>query len=82
MVINSNEAVELEFKIREQASSELWHNEQKLWITASVMKEVCHRKGSTSYTEFGQKKINPKVLCTPAVCYGRVHENDAVSARL
>jgi len=80
VVINSNEATELEIKTRKQASSELWHNERKLRITASVMREVCHRKASTSCTAFVQKKINPKVLSTPAVCYGREHKNDAISA--
>ena len=77
VVLNPKEAVELEFKTREQASSELWHSERKLRITASVMKEVCHRKASTSSTAFVQKKINPKILHTPVVCYGRLH---AISA--
>jgi len=80
VVLNSKEAAELEFKTREQASSELWHSERKLRITASIIKEVCHRKASTSCTAFVQKKINPKVLHTPAVSYGRLHEDDAVSA--
>jgi len=80
VVINSNEATKLEIETRKQASSELWRNERKLRITASVMREVCHRKASTSCTAFVQKKINPKVLCTPAVCYGREHENDAISS--
>ena len=80
VVLNSKEALELEIKTRQQASSELWHSERKLRITASVMKEVCHRKASTSCTTFVQKNINPKVLHSPAVCYGRLHEDDAVSA--
>ena len=44
------------------------------------MKEVCHRKASTTCTAFAQKKINSKILYTPAVCRGREHENGAVSA--
>lgn len=80
VILNSKGAVELELKMREQALSELWHSERKLRITASVMKEVCHRKASTSCTAFVQKKINPKMLYTPALCYGRAHESDAVSA--
>jgi len=80
VVISSSEAANLEIETRDQASSELWHNERKLRITASMMKEVCYRKVTTSCTAFVQKKINPKVLCTPAVCYGRLHEKDAVSA--
>ena len=80
VVLNSREAAELEVETREQASTELWHSERKLWITASVMKEVRHRKASTTCTAFVQKKINSKILHTPAVCHGREHENDAVSA--
>ena len=56
VVLSSKEALELEIKTRQQASSELWHGERKLRITASVMKEVCHRKVSISCTAFVQKK--------------------------
>ena len=42
VVLNSKKLLELEIKTRQQASSELWHSEQKLRITASVIKEVCH----------------------------------------
>ena len=80
VVLNSEQAIELELKTWEQASCDLWHSERKLRITASVIKEVCHRKASTSCTAFEQKKINPKVLYTPALCYGRAHESDAVLA--
>ena len=70
VVLNSEQAIELEMKTWEQASCKLWHSESKLWITAPVIKEVCHRKASISCTAFMQKKINPKVLYTPALCYG------------
>ena len=70
VVLNSKETLELEFKTKQQVSSELCHSQQKLRITASVIKEVCHRKASSSCTAFVQKKIDPKVLRSPAVCYG------------
>ena len=76
VVLNSEQAIELELKTWEQASCDLWHSERKLRITASVIKEVCHRKASTSCTVFVQKMINIKVLYTPALCYGRAHESD------
>ena len=60
----------------------MWHSEQKLQITLSIMKEVCHRKPTTSCIAFVQKKIHLKPLNTVAVCYGRTHESDATSSYL
>ena len=46
------------------------------------MKEVCHRKPTTSCIAFAQKKIHPKPLNTVAVHYRRTHESDAISSYL
>jgi len=78
VVVSSTQAIELEAKTRAQFACELWHNERKLRITASMMKEVCHRKPNTNCKAFVERKLFPKPLETPAVCYGRKHENDAV----
>ena len=80
VVLNLKAAAELEGQTRQQATSELWHSVQKLRITASIMKEVCHRKPTTNCTAFVQKKLHPKSLNTAAMCYGRAHEKDAISA--
>ena len=82
VVLDAKAAAELEKETRKQAISELWHSEHKLRITASVMKEVCPRRPTTSCTAFVQKKINPKPLNTAAVRYRRTHERDAVSSYL
>lgn len=79
VVLDAKAAAELKKKTQKQAILELWHSERKLRITASVMKEVCHRRPITSCTAFVQKKINPKPLNIAGVRYGRTHERDAVS---
>ena len=80
VVIDAELAKELEEKTREQSTSDLWHNQRKLRITASVMKEVCHRRVSTTCTAFIKKKINRVSLNTTAVLYGREHEKDAIDS--
>ena len=44
------------------------------------MKEVCHHKPSTNYKAFVERKIFSKPLETLAICYGRKHDNDAISS--
>ena len=78
--LNSVQATRLEANTRMQLSSELWHNERKLRITASIMKEVCHRRPTTSCTSFVERKLFPKPIDTTPTCYGRRHESDAVLA--
>jgi len=63
VVIDASVAKVLEEKTREQSSSDLWHNQRKLRITASIMKEVCHRRISTSCTAFVKRKIS-KYSCS------------------
>ena len=77
VVIDAKLAKELEEKTREQSTSDLWHNQRK---TASIMKEVCHRKISTSCTAFIKKKFNCMSLNTTAVLYGREHEKNAIDS--
>jgi len=77
VVIDASVAKVLEEKTREQSSSNLWHNQRKLRITASIMKEVCHRRINTSCTAFVKRKISNVPLNTAAVRYGREHEKDA-----
>ena len=78
VVLNLQQAADIEMKTRTQSLSELWHSERKLRITASIMKEVCHRKTNTSCKAFVQNKIDPKPVYTAAICYGKKHENNAV----
>ena len=40
--LSSESCRELAASTQTQSQSELWHNERKLGITASIMKEVCH----------------------------------------
>jgi len=42
LAISASQAKELEEQTRDQSTSDLWHNQRKLRITASIMKEVCH----------------------------------------
>jgi len=42
VAISASQAKELEEQTRDQSTSDLWHNQRKLRITASIMKEVCH----------------------------------------
>ena len=57
--ISPTNAVELEIATRNQSLSNLWHNEWKFCITTSIMKEVCHRKPSTSVKVFIENKLSP-----------------------
>ena len=82
VVLDTKAAAELEQQTQKQATSDLWHNERKLRITASIMKEVCHRRPTTSCNAFVKKKIHPKPLNTVAVQYGRAHEQNAISSYL
>ena len=43
------------------------------------MKEVSHRKATTTCEAFVRKKLAPKSIDTPAVCYGK-HETIAIKA--
>ncbi|XP_065899160.1 uncharacterized protein [Dysidea avara] len=70
--------VQVEAKTQAQSQSETWHHERKLRITASIMKEVCHRKSSTSCEAFIRKKLGSKSINTPAVRYGQHNETIAV----
>ena len=38
------------------------------------MKEVCHRKATTTCEAFIWKKLAPKPIDTPAICYRKLHE--------
>ena len=52
--------IQVEASTRMQSRSEQWVNERKLRITASIMKEVCHRKSTTSCEAFVRKKLTPR----------------------
>ena len=78
--LDTETAIELERNTRLQSSSELWHSERKLRITASIMREVCHRKESTSCSAFIQRKLMPTHIDTKAVRYGKRNEEVAVKA--
>ena len=44
------------------------------------MKEVCHRKSTTSCEVFIWAKISPAQITTAATCYGKLYEKDAISS--
>jgi len=71
--------VQVEASIQAQSQSENWHHERKLRITASMIKEVCHRKPSTSCEAFNRNKLVHKSINTPAVRYGQ--QNEAIAVR-
>ena len=57
-----------------------WHNERKLRITASIMREICHQKATTSCEAFVQKKLTPRHIDTAAIHYGNDHKSTAVKS--
>lgn len=63
--LSSEACVKLEACTQAQSESKRWHHERKLRITASVMKEVCHRKATTSCEVFIRKKLTSKSIDTP-----------------
>jgi len=75
--INITTIHELEINTWGQSDSEVWHRECKLRITASMMKEICHRK-----------KVVPdvvsKLLSSPttiaAMEYGIRHEQYTIES--
>jgi len=70
--------MQVEASTQAQSESDKWNIERKLRITASVMKEVCHRKPSTSCDAFIQKKLVSRPINTPAIRYGQQNETIAV----
>ena len=72
--------VALELQTRAQSDSPLWHHERTLRITSSIMKEVCHRKDSTS--SFVSKKLAQKPVDVIATRYGKQHEKSAIASYL
>ncbi|XP_065884579.1 uncharacterized protein [Dysidea avara] len=78
--VSPNSISEIEESTRGQHQSQKWHHERRLRLTASVMKEICHRRPSTSCTGFIKKKLSSKSIDTPAISYGRKNESQAVSS--
>jgi len=78
--VNATRISGLEASTRGQHESEEWYSERKLRITASIMKEVCHHRPTTSCESFVKQKLSRKPINTPAICYGRKHENAAISS--
>ena len=70
--------VKLEASTQAQSQSESWHHERKLRITASVIKEVCYRKATTSCEVFVWKKLTSKSIDTPSIRHGKHHKAVAV----
>jgi len=63
-----------------QSCSDLWHQERKFRISASIMKSVCHKRKDTSSTSFITNKLCPKAINIAAINYGRVHEDVAIKS--
>ena len=70
--------VDLELQTRTQSETPLWHHERTLRITSSIMKEVCHRKDSTS--SFVSKKLVYKPVDVISTRYGKRHERSAIAS--
>ena len=71
---------ELETSTQGQHKSEKWHSERKLRVTASIMKEVCHHRPTTSCVPFVKRKLSCKSINTPAISYGKKHEKEAIAS--
>ena len=76
--ISPSEAVKIEACTRSQTLLDLWRNERKLKISALIMKTVCHRKHNTNVKSFITSKLSPKAIKSPAINYGKVHEDTAI----
>ena len=44
------------------------------------MKEICHKKSTTSCSPFIRKKLAARSIETTAIAYGNKHEKDAISS--
>lgn len=78
--LSAEACIQLEASTRTHSRSEHWCDERKLRITASIMKEVCHRKATTSCEAFVQKKLSSRHIDTAAIHYGKDHESTAVKS--
>ena len=76
--ISPSEAIEIKACTRSQTLSDLWHSEQKLRTSASIMKTVCHRKHDTNMRSFITSELFPKAINSPAINYGKRHEDTAI----
>ena len=76
--ISPSRAIEIEACTRNQSLSNLWHNERKLRISASIMKTVCHRKSDTNVKTFITNKLSLKSINSTAIYYGRKNEDTAI----
>lgn len=79
--IGSSSIQELEASARGQSTSrsDKWFNEQKLRITASIMKEVCHHRPTTSCEAFIKKKLSCNPIDVTVITYGRNNEHTAIA---
>ena len=80
--IDSSSILELKATTRGQSKSEKWLYERKLSITASVMKEVCHQRPTTSCDAFVKRKLSLSPVSVPAIEYRRKNEQLAISSYL
>ena len=78
VVVNPDFLAELEESTRSQSASELWFEARTFRITASITKEVCHRKSTTSCHAFIRTKLSQAQVSTAAISYGKQHENEAI----
>ena len=46
------------------------------------MKTVCHRKCDTNVKSFITSKLSPKAINSPAINYGKVHEDTAIRCNI
>ena len=78
--VSPSEAANIEFMTKNQSQSDLWHDERKLRITASILKAVCHRKRETPLKPFISSKLISKPINSPAIKYGQQNENAAINS--
>ena len=76
----SDEAIAyLEKVTRLQSHSQEWHKARKFRVTASIMKEVSHRRATTPCDAFLQRKLAPSFKGNAATRYGLAHEKDVIA---
>ena len=78
--VSPTEAVAIEALTRNQSRSDIWHQERKLRISASIMKTVCNRKHNTDIKCFLTSKLCPKTINSAAINYGNVNEDTAIKS--
>ena len=71
---------ELEESTRDQAVNQAWHVARRLRITASSLREVCHRRPGTACDAFVTRKLIGGFQGSAATRYGVENEPKAIAS--